>query len=243
MLQLWKKHATALIEEFHRSDSSTPPEFLQTLCVLTVLFCAGTAPPESNKLSTNTAVGSWTHGRSRSPMAICGQITSSRSRSVTQNSKSTYQPDFLYANVEFCSSTSSPRPTAATTAFRLPPLPLLVARPHTMAHSGIRRLRVCLQATDSEFAAKFKFIDWQTYAGAPPGVEMTQMLAGSIAPVEDMDNLQEILDTYLDALYTAEPKAKVYTMEMLKEDFAMATTMLVRERPSTFTACPCVFTA
>lgn len=72
----------------------------------------------------------------------------------------------------------------------------------------------------------FKFIDWQTFAAAAPGCDMTQLLAGSIAPVEDMDHLPEILEAYLAALHEQNEKAKEYTIAMLKEDFTIATTLL-----------------
>ena len=57
-------------------------------------------------------------------------------------------------------------------------------------------------------AGAFKFIDWQTYSAAAPGVEMVQLLCGSIEPAMDLQShVSEIMRAYLDALHASGPEA------------------------------------
>jgi thiamine kinase-like enzyme len=100
---------------------------------------------------------------------------------------------------------------------------ILDSRPFTLVHGDLR--------SDNLFEGKdpssgYKFIDWQTYGGSAPGVEMVQFLSGSISPTDDLEHMDEILGTYLDALHSTCAQSKSYTMAMLKEDYAIAFTML-----------------
>ena len=74
-------------------------------------------------------------------------------------------------------------------------------RPFTLAHGDLR--------SDNLFQAKsktgFKFIDWQTFAAAPPGCEMVQFLSASIHPMDGMEKFDEILTAYLDTLHAKQP--------------------------------------
>ena len=101
---------------------------------------------------------------------------------------------------------------------------VLDTRPFTLTHGDLRSDNIFRKVKGNGPA--FKFIDWQTYAAASPGCDMTQLLDGSIAPLEGMDHLDEILDEYIRTLHAANSATRAYTRDMLKEDFAMSTTML-----------------
>ena len=87
----------------------------------------------------------------------------------------------------------------------------LDSRPFTLAHGDLRADNLFRKGSNGS-ATGFKFIDWQTYAAAPPGCDMTQMLAGSMQE-KDMDVLPEILQKYLDTLHANCEAARDYTLQ------------------------------
>ena len=87
----------------------------------------------------------------------------------------------------------------------------LDSRPFTLTHGDLRADNLFRKGSNGS-ATGFKFIDWQTYACAPPGCDMTQMLAGSMQEKE-MDVLPEILQKYLDTLHANCEAARDYTLQ------------------------------
>jgi len=100
---------------------------------------------------------------------------------------------------------------------------VLNSRPKTLVHGDMRSDNIFQHQTD---CTRYKFIDWQTLGACAPGVEFTQLLAGSLW-AQDFDRLPEILDRYIAGLHSRNPAAKIYTRAMVEEDFCMTTCMLL----------------
>ncbi len=102
---------------------------------------------------------------------------------------------------------------------------VLDSRPFTLIHGDLRADNIFRKGKNGE-ATALKFIDWQTYSAAPPGVEMCQMLTGSMLASPDMDHLFDITRMYIETLHANCEAAKEYTHDMLIEDYAMTQSML-----------------
>lgn len=111
---------------------------------------------------------------------------------------------------------------------------ILDSRPFTLVHGDMRADN--LFQKKPELGKGFKFIDWQTFAAAPPGVEMVQLFSGSFTNLEDLEfeKLGNICELYLKTLHEKKPASKVYTVEMLKEDWGMTFAMLSFGMPAPF---------
>jgi hypothetical protein len=97
---------------------------------------------------------------------------------------------------------------------------ILLSRPQTLVHGDLRSDNIFVNQSNPDM---FKIIDWQTIAGAPAGLEFVELLCGALTNVDDYDRLDEIIDPYLETLWSNSEASKVYTKEMLMEDFAAGT--------------------
>ena len=100
------------------------------------------------------------------------------------------------------------------------------SRPHTLIHGDARSDNL-FQANDGSC---FAFIDWQTLSAGPPGFEICQLVAGTLANLDDYDRvLPEFLPLMHKMLLEASPDwvAQEYTLQMLIEDAKSVIAMCV----------------